>query len=333
MSADRKIVSSELGTLWMTYQQKTMILRMLEYFKAKSTDPKATEILEDTYSNVQAFVDRIKDILQKDGAVIPRGFTEEDVSTGVQNLFDDHFDIMFLRLLNEISMGLHSLHLSMAYREDLISLYKELTAFAQRTYEMCTMFLQDKNILSLPPAVSMPKTVEFAKGVSYMSGFNLFSEKRSLNTVEVSHIYHALESNTIGQQMITGFAQVANEQEVKKYMVKGKEIAKKVITDFNQLFVQSDIQPPGTWGAKATDSTVAPFSDKMMMYCVSLFCSFSLGSNALGTAFSLRTDLPTTMVKVAKDILEFAHEGGKIMAKNGWMEEPPQMEDRSKIIK
>jgi hypothetical protein len=70
---------------------------------------------------------------------------------------------------------------------------------------------------------------------------------------------------------------------------------------------------------------VAPFSDKLMLYCTSLFCSFSLGSNSLGTAFSLRNDLPVKMTIFTKDVFDYAHKGAKIMVKNGWMEEPPQM--------
>lgn len=73
-----------------------------------------------------------------------------------------------------------------------------------------------------------------------------------------------------------------------------------------------------------TTSTVAPFSDKIMMYCISLFCSFSLGGNSLGTAFSLRNDLPVKFSIVMKDVFEYAHEGAKLMIKYGWMEEPPQ---------
>ncbi|WP_176222477.1 hypothetical protein [Paenibacillus barengoltzii] len=33
--------SSEVGTLWVTYLEKTLIMRMLEYFSAKSDDPDA----------------------------------------------------------------------------------------------------------------------------------------------------------------------------------------------------------------------------------------------------------------------------------------------------
>ncbi|MBE2978351.1 DUF3231 family protein [Priestia megaterium] len=333
MSQKQALTSSELGTLWMTYQEKTMTQRMLEYFIEQADDNRAKEIMQDTHMKIINYLEDIKTILKNEGAVIPVGYTEQDVNIGVPKLYDNMFDIMFLRLLKEISMGLHTLHLSMAYRKDIILLYKELTGFTQSVYDECVDYLQEKDVLPRPPVVTMPKSVEFVEGTSYMSGFNLFSEKRALNTVEVAHLYQSIESNIIGMQLITGFAQVANEPEVKKYFIKGKELAKKIVTNNTQVFLQSDIQPPSTWGANATDSKVAPFSDKLMMYCTSLFCSFGLGSSALGTAFSLRSDLPLKMVSEAKDILTYGQDGGKIMAKNGWLEEPPQMQDRNDLTK
>ncbi len=53
--------------------------------------------------------------------------------------------------------------------------------------------------------------------------------------------------------------------------------------------------------------------------------------NALGTAFSLRSDLPLKMTNLSKDIYTFSHDGGKLMVKNGWMEEPHQAEDRYQL--
>jgi hypothetical protein len=333
MTENKPISSSELATLWMTYQQKTMVQRILEYLIASTDDEQAKEIMQDTHSSVVKYASRITTILQTEGAVIPAGFKEEDVNTGVPKLFDNHFDIMFLRLLKEISMGLHTLHLSMSNRKDIIMLYKELTGFTQSVYDRCVDYLQEKDVLPGPPSVTMPKHIEFASSPNYMSGFNLFSEKRVLNTVEVSYLYFAIESNLFGMQLMTGFAQVANEPEVRKYFIKGKELSKKIVSDFTEVLIQSDIQPPSTWGARATDSKVAPFSDKLMMYCTSLFCSFGLGSNALGTAFSLRSDLPLKLADKAKDIMTYGQDGGKIMAKNGWLEQPPSMEDRNKLTK
>lgn len=70
-----------------------------------------------------------------------------------------------------------------------------------------------------------------------------------------------------------------------------------------------------------------------MMDCTSLLSGVGLGSTALGTAFSLRSDLPLIMVNTAKDVLTFERDGGKIMAKSGWLEEPPQMQDRNESTK
>lgn len=124
--------------------------------------------------------------------------------------------------------------------------------------------------------------------------------------------------------MIFGFAQSAENKVAADYFYKGGELAKGIIKEMSEIYLQNDLQVPATAGGNVTTSKIPPFSDKMMMYCVSLFCSFSLGGNSLGTAFSLRNDLPTKLSVFMKDIFEFAHEGAKIMIGQGWMEEPPQ---------
>ncbi|WP_442597129.1 DUF3231 family protein [Neobacillus sp. D3-1R] len=323
------ITSSEIGTLWITYQQKTMILQMLEYFIDKADDEEAKKIMKSLHEDVISFIVRIKDIFQKEGAVIPVGFTANDVNVGVPKLYENGFDIMFVRMIKEISMAMHTLNLTMSYREDIIMLYRELTTMTQKYYDQCTKYLIEKGLMARPPYTSMPKSVEFIRDISYLSGLNPFSEKRPLNTVEVAHIYHGIESNVTGMQMIFGFAQCAQQEEVQKFFIKGGELAKSIIKEMSEVLLKSDIQVPSTSGGNITKSMAAPFSDKMMMYCVSLFCSFSLGGNSLGTAFSFRNDLPIKMTSFMKDIFDYAHYGAKMMIKNGWMEEPPQMNKQS----
>ncbi|WP_326847733.1 DUF3231 family protein [Priestia endophytica] len=161
--------------------------------------------------------------------------------------------------------------------------------------------------------------------MSYLGVLNPIKGKRSLNTVEMAHIYHAIESNMMGMQMIFGFAQCAENKEIGKFFSEGGELAKNMIKELGNFFLEDNIPVPGIAGGNVTTSTIPPFSDKMMLYCVSLFCSFSLGGNSLGTAFSMRNDLPRKLSVFMKDIFQYAHEGAKIMIKHGWMEEPPQI--------
>jgi hypothetical protein len=69
------------------------------------------------------------------------------------------------------------------------------------------------------------------------------------------------------------------------------------------------------------------------MYINSLISTTALGFTALGTSFSMRNDLPIKLALISKDTFSYAKQGAKIMIKHGWMEEPPQMEDRNQLTK
>lgn len=331
-SSQAPITSSELANLWSAYQEQTMIFRILEHFIEHANDSEK-ELLQSHYTSIAKNIEKLTSIFQQEGSVVPIGFTEKDVQKGVPKLYDYLYDIMYLHMMTKVEMSLYSLFTGMSYRKDIEDFFIGLTAEAQAMNSQVTQFLLGKGVLTRPPYVSMPKEVHFIQNKNYLGGVNLFSEKRSLNTVEVSLIHHAIETNLIGMQLMIGFAQVATSEETKDYFVKGMELSKKIEVSLGEFLRQSYIEPPATPAGKATTSKTAPFSDKLMMYNTNLLSSFGLGSNALGGAFSLRSDLPAKMGFLAKDIFTFAQEGGKIMIKNGWMEEPPQIEDRNQLTK
>ncbi|NOV01045.1 DUF3231 family protein [Paenibacillus planticolens] len=330
---DIPLTSSELGNLWMTYQEKTMLLRFLDYMLEHAGNEEIQQILKSTYASSEQTVESIKQIFQNEGAVIPLGFTANDVNKGVPKLFDYLYEPMFLHMISKIETCLFALYSTMSYRKDIRQLFKQLTTTSQELFDQCAQFLLDKGVLVRPPFMSMPKEVTFIRNDNYLSGVNLFKEKRSLNAIEVSLLHHAIETNLTGMQLMIGFAQVANDKKVKDYFVKGMKLSKEIETTLGEFLREDYIEPPATHAGKATDSTVAPFSDKLMMYITNLLGSFGIGSNALGGAFSLRSDLPLAMARLAQKILPFVSEGGEIMIKHGWMEEPPQVEDRRQLTK
>ncbi len=325
------LASSELATLWVIYQKKTMLVRVSDHFLITTKDPEALEILRNFHEKEQDLVNEIKGIFKREGVAVPVAFTENDVNYNAPQLYDDIFAIMYLRMMMKVATGLHALHMTMAYRKDIIDLYKRCSAFSEDYYEKTTMYLLEKGVLPKSPAVTLPNHIAFATDKDYRAGFKLAGNRRVLNTVEVSYIYQGIESNVVGMKLMTGFAQVAQEKEVIKYFFRGKELAKKIISRFGDILMDSDINIPSTSSGRVTNSTISPFSDKLMMYNTSLLSTFGLGSNALGTSFSLRNDLPLKMAMSAKDIFNFASDGGNLMITHGWTEEPPQMEDRGKL--
>ncbi|MGW9102523.1 DUF3231 family protein [Priestia megaterium] len=333
MKDKNPISASEVGTLWLTYQEKTMILRILEYFIEKSDDQQAKNIMGGLWQELSYYVTKIKKIFQEQGIVIPVGFNQEDVNLEAPKLYDNGFDIMFVRILKEISMGMYTLNMNMAYQDDVMEIYEGLTSTTQKIYKSSTLYLLEKGILTLPPKVTMPKSSEFIESKRYLNGFNPFNDKRALNDLELGYLHHGIETNNIGMQLITGFAQCAEDKEVKQYFVKGKELAKKQIKVFGDILLESDVQFSATSGSTVTTSKMAPFSQKLMMFCIYLLNGFGIVGSSFGTIFSLRKDLSMKTALIAKDIYFYADEGVKIMIKNGWLEEPPQMEDRPNLIK
>lgn len=320
--------SSELGNLWQAYQEKSMLIRVLEYFIEKAKEDEIKGILESIYTIESTNEETIKTIFKNEGAVIPTAFNESDVNKDAPALFDDQYQIMYIRMMSKVLSGLYTLHEGMSYRPDIRELYIKLTNDMQQIYSKTTEHLLDKGVLPCPPVIPMPNEVEFIDDTRYTNGLNPFRKKRALNTVEIGLVYQSLETNITGLQLMIGFEQVAKEPDVKKYFTRGKELAKKVISIMTSLLLDSDIPAPSTWAGLITDSTISPFSDKLMMYNTSLLSIFGLGSNSVGAGFSFRNDLLLSIGDVTSDTFDFAKDGGTILIKHGWLEEPPSAVNR-----
>ena len=43
--------------------------------------------------------------------------------------------------------------------------------------------------------------------------------------MEVTHLFSNIQTNMLGKALITGYAQIAQDKEVKEYLVRGRQIA------------------------------------------------------------------------------------------------------------
>ena len=331
--ASIQLTSSELGTLWMTYLQKSAKIKLFECLKEKTIDKEAQSIINNYVMDTQNIINNIENIFNKEKAAIPLGFDEHDFIKEVPIIFDDIFNIVFLRQMMKLSFGYSGVFASISYMKEVNDIFLNQYVVANKYYMLTTNYLLGKGILTKPPYVTMPKQVEFIEDKSYMSGLNIFSHKRTLNTIEIGYINETIENHNFNIHLMTGFAQVASESKIKKYFIEGKEMSEKVVKDLSEILLQSDITPSFSSVGRVTDSTKAPFSDKVMMYINSLMASTTLGLSALGTSFSMRKDLPIKLAQLVKYKLDYSINGAKIMIEHKWMEEPPQMDDRNQLTK
>ena len=144
----------------------------------------------------------IVNIFNNEKAVIPLGFGEHDVIRNVPPIFDDIFHIMFIRQMMKLNFGYNGVYSAMSYMKEVNDVLKLNYDTSNKYYMMTTNYLLGKGVLARPPYVTMPKQVEFIEDKKYMDGFTYFSDKRSLNTIEVSYIYEAIEYNIFSYAVI-----------------------------------------------------------------------------------------------------------------------------------
>jgi hypothetical protein len=130
--------------------------------------------------------------------------------------------------------------------------------------------------------------------------------------MEITHIARNVEANSVGERMLTGFAQVAESKKVSDYMVRGKEMALKHGKTPGEKLIESDVPSPSTWDSVVSESTTPPFSDKLMMFHVIVLIAGGMANYGVGMAISPRRNLAVMYACLIKDSGLYAEDGANI---------------------
>ncbi|MEH7484306.1 DUF3231 family protein [Neobacillus drentensis] len=87
------------------------------------------------------------------------------------------------------------------------------------------------------------------------------------------------------------------------------------------------------WDSEVSKSTIAPFSDKMMLFHIVTLVATASGYYGAAFALSQRRDLGLKYEMLIAEITKYAEDGANLLIKNGWMEQPPTFDDRDKLAK
>nr|WP_281064446.1 DUF3231 family protein [Cytobacillus eiseniae] len=160
----------------------------------------------------------------------------------------------------------------------------------------------------------------------------LFGDKRALTSIEISHLFLNIQTNAIGKALMIAFAQTTKDEEVKQFLVKGKKMAQKHVDIFSDYLKKESIPAPMIWDTAVTNTTTHVFSDKLVMFHVSAMIAAGIGNYGMAMAVSPRRDIGLKYASLIPEIALYAEDGANILIKHGWMEEPPQADDREQLI-
>jgi len=148
---------------------------------------------------------------------------------------------------------------------------------------------------------------------------------------EIGTLFSNIRNNIMGKILLTGFSQVAESPNVREYMNRGVEIAIKHVEIFREVLQEENIPIPMTSDSGVTNSTVAPFSDRLMLSHAVVLNQAGMAAYGTAMSVSMRKDLQGSYMRLATEIGQYAADGAKLLIDKNWMEEPPEAVDHREL--
>nr|WP_263327195.1 DUF3231 family protein [Neobacillus sp. Marseille-Q6967] len=321
--------AAEVSALWHQYMGDSMAICVYKYFLKIVENKEIKPILEFALQLAENHITKILEFLKSENFQAPKGFTENDVNLNAPRLFSDSFLLFYSYIMTLHGLTAYSLAITNSEREDIQDHFFECTATSKDLFRQIVDLSKKQKIFSSVPSVSPPHGVEFMDSTGMIS--NLIGDKRPLNSSEISNLFFNSKKTGFIRSLSIAFSQVATREDVRKFMLKNVKLAGKDAESFDAILQKDNLPIPKRWDAEITDSTVSPFSDKLMMFHAALLVNTALSYYGASLGSSLRSD----MILNYKNVFNHATLAGalcfKILVKHGWLEKQPEAGDRKSL--
>ncbi|WP_223594622.1 DUF3231 family protein [Neobacillus bataviensis] len=324
-----RLTAPEIANIWSQYQSDTMAKCIYKHMLQIVEDASIRPILELSLKLAEGHISKIKDYFLQEKFPIPHGFTEADVDLSAPRLFSDEFCLSYTYIMSVNGLAGYAAALTTNMRRDIREYFVHCQNETMELFNKSLDLLLEKGIVSRPPFINPSEQYEFIESPNFIEG--IFRGKRPLNCIELSNIYWDLRKVQLSKSLTMGFSQVAKSQDVKNFLWRGVELYKKHIETLEDLLNNDHLPKPKSEEAEVTNSTISPFSDRLMMHHKALLGSTSIGvyGSAIGT--SQRTDLGIKYLLLFTEMAQYMKDGFDIMIKYKWAEQPPLADDRKKL--
>jgi len=326
-----RLTAPEVAALWSQYQNDTMAICVYKYMLNIVKDVSIRPILEFALKLAESHVTRVKDYLSRDEFPIPYGYNETDVNVSAPRLFSDEICLTYTFLMAVNGMSGYAGAVATAIRKDVRDYFVQCQLESMELFNQSIDLLLQKGFVSRPPYIYPHKEVEFIESKRFMGSF--LGGKRPLSCVEISHVFWDLKKIQLSKAFTMAFAQVAKSKEVSKHLWRGVEIYTKQIEVMESILSKEQLSIPKSEEAEITNSTIPPFSDRLMLYHKALFGSTTMALYGTAIGSCQRADLSLHYTRFMAELAKYMEEGFSIMIKNKWVEQPPLAEDREALAK
>jgi hypothetical protein len=294
-------------------------------------DTEIRPVVEGTLALTQSQSQQIRDIFEMEQIPVPQGFSDADVDLSAAPLYTDLYALSFVYRVGQVNLHHFGAAATKVARDDVAAFFFTGLESVTKLYKVSLHVMLTKGIYDRPPKMVYSDKVEFIRDESFLGKW--FGEQRTLNALELGEIFFVIERNYIGLLLLFGLIQVMKDKEIKQFLLKGKELSEKQINIFNTILRNENLLEISPVTMEVTNSTVSPFSDKLILFLITTTTSASLSLVAYAMSVSMRKDLIAHYSRIMAEIMLYGEEGIKLMINRGWMEEPPQPFDRKTVMR
>jgi hypothetical protein len=219
-----KLTASELSLFFQSYLWDTLEICVLSYFLEHVEDPDIRPFVEYALELSEMHVDMNRELFEAEGIPAPAGFTEQDVNVKAPRIFHDEMILQYVTNLGIIGMHAYSFAVTQSSRRDIRKHFTSCLQSSAELFNRSADVLQEKGLFIRSPYIPYPGITEFVEKQHFLAGW--MGDQRPLTSTEISFLFMNLFRNTLGGALLTGFAQIAQSKQVRKFMARGSEIAK-----------------------------------------------------------------------------------------------------------
>lgn len=325
------LTAAEVSALWFQYQGDSMAICVYKYFLNIVENKEIKPILELSLQLAESHITKISELLKSANFQVPIGFTKNDVNVSAPRLFSDQFLLFYSYIMTIHGVNAYSLAITNSERSDIQDYFTECTLSSKELFQKIVTLAKNQPKYSSFPTIPSPHGTEFMETTGIIS--DLIGDKRPLSSSEISTLFFNSKKTGFISSLSLGFSQVAKMEDVRNFMLKNVKLAGKDAESFDSILRQDNLPIPEKWDAEITESTVSPFSDKLMMFHAALLVNAALSYYGASLGSSFRSDILVNYLKVFTHATEAGAICYNVMVKHRWFEKLPEAIDRKSLAK
>ena len=323
------LTAAEVSALWLQYLGDSMAICIYKYFLNIVEDKEIKAILKFALQLAESHVMKITEFLKSANFQVPIGFKENDVNVNAPRLFSDQFLLFYSYIMTIHGLTAYSLAITNLERKDLQSYFFECTTSTKELFIKIVELAKNQPKFTSVPTIPSPDMPKFVDSTGFID--NLIGDKRPLISSEISTLFFNSMKTGFISSLSLAFSQVAVQEDVRHFMLKNVKLSRKDAQSFDSILQQDHLPIPEKWDNEITDSTVSPFSDKLIMFHAGFLVNAALTYYGASIGSSFRSDIILNYSKVFTHAMQAGALSYNIMVKHGWFEKQPEAIDRKSL--